>query len=719
MGGLGCLLLTAAAMAAPVDHPAVLLQRLDLARPGLEAVRAAAERNDVQAACAALAEHYRKRTEPAVPGDLRGRRSVGAKRLEEANAALESRFVGQPNYGLQPVPTPLDWAYNPGKDPEWTWQFNRHSAWEALAAAYAATADERYARCFVELLRDWVAKNPPGTRYSWRTIEAGIRPVVWLPAFFAFLASPAFTPADQALMLDSFADHADYLAPQGHFSSGSNWGMIESMGLLHIGAFLPELRDARAWRGTAWSRIEGEMFRQVLPDGAQTELTTSYHFGVLNDFREAADIARQGGITPKPEYDARLQRMYDYGLCLVKPDGTVPMLGDSWPGNIRGTLASGGRAYQRPDLLYVGTAGKEGAPPAVLDTHLPDAGYYVFRTSWTDPQGIWLLTDIAHRWGGGHQHPDALHLELYAYGKTLTPDTGSYLYYGPGRAAASRTSAHTTVTVDEADQNHAPAVALALGETPTLSFVDGEQPGYPEIVHRRQVAFARPAGLAPLYVLVIDRLTGPGHHTLDQAFHFLPGTMAVDVEALSARTTNQPGPNLLVQALRREGVSLEPLDSFVSFTYTVKEPRPAVRFRQTAELPARFVTLLVPYPGETAPELTATLVTDRDTLVEVTVSGPGYRDRLLVAGGQGVELRAGGGRAVSGQTLRDPLLGKEGVKEGKPRCRYATAPDRPRTTRGTGRGTCSWRSQRGPGRPRRPRSPDRNGSCRGGPPRGR
>ncbi|NUQ02216.1 MAG: alginate lyase family protein, partial [Armatimonadetes bacterium] len=489
---------------------------------------------------------------------------------------------------------------------------------------------ERYSAKWVELLRDWVAKNPPGTPWSWRTIEAGIRPAAWLRAFFAFSGSPHFTPADQALLLASLAEHAEYLMPERRFSRGSNWGIIESVGLLQLGSYLPEFTQAASWRETAWSRIDAEMLNQVLPDGAQVELTTSYHFGVLADFKRAAEIAQQGGQVIRPEFWQRLERMYDYALCLVKPDGTVPMLGDSWPANIRGTLAEGGRRFGRPDLLYVGTAGKEGAPPERLDTSLPDAGYHVFRTSWTDPEAIWLLTDVAHRWGGGHQHPDALQVVLYAYGKTLTPDTGSYLYYGPGRAAASRTSAHSTVTVDETNQSTQPAVTNAEGSTATLSLADGQHPGYPGIVHRRQVLFARPTAAAPPYIVVVDHLSGTGRHTLDQAWHFLPGTMILDATRVTARTTN-PGPNVLVQALRQEGLVLEAVPSFVSFSYTKKEERPAVRFRQQTELPARFVTLLLPYPSAAPPNVTARLVTDTAELVEVEVTGPGFRDRLFAA----------------------------------------------------------------------------------------
>lgn len=629
----------------PADTAGLLFDRLDLARPDLAAVKAAWEEEDLEGAAAALAEHFRTRTEPRLPGDPRQRtpQTVSAAVRGEANAALENRFSGQPKYGLQKVPDPIDWSFNPTADPEWTWQFNRHSAWRALGTTYLATGEERYAEKWVALLRHWVAENPPGTRWSWRTIEAGIRGQGWPAVYFSFVDSPSFTPMDHVTFLGSLADHAEYLLPQGRFSSGSNWGQIESMGLLQIGAFFPEFKEAGEWRDTAWERIEQEMFRQVLEDGAQVELTTSYHQGVLSGFVRAAEIAALGGAEPTEDYWRRLERMYEYTMFLQKPDGTQPMLGDSWPADTSGTVASGGRRFSRPDMLYVGTRGKEGSPPEYLDTALPRAGYYVMRTDWLDRQAVYLLTDIAHRWGGGHQQPDALQINLYAYGKTLLPDSGSYLYYGPERAAFARTSSHSTITVDDSNQNTSAARLNCRFTSEALSFVDGSHDGYPGVTHRRQVLFPRPDGQAPPYFIIIDRLTGEGSHGLDQYFHFLPAALALDHELFEAKTALPEGPNLLVRALRTEGLGMEQVDSRVSFVYTEKEPRPAVRYRLQGPLPATFVTLLCPYPGSEAPAISAREVPmpGAPGFVAVQVTGPWGTDTVYCGEGPSAVQFAG------------------------------------------------------------------------------
>ena len=615
------------------DTVQALVSRLDLTRPDLAAVRSAVEAGDLDAAAEAFAAHLRDRQEPAYPRDPRSREkhSLSESQREEADAALENRFIGQSKYGLQKVPEPIDWGYNPGKDPEWTWQFNRHSAWRALAEAYLATGNEAYAEKWVSLLRDWVAKNPPGTKLSWRTLEAGGRCQSWLAVYFSFINYPGFTPHDHALMINSLAEHAEYLMPENRFRSGSNWGLSESRGLLSVGTIFPEFKDALRWRETAWKRIEGEMFIQVLEDGAQVELTTSYHQGTVRGFAGAPEIARLGGVEPSPAYWARLEKMYEYTMFLQKPDGTQPMLGDSWPDNTRRIVAEGGRRFNRPDMRYVGSSGEEGAAPDFLDTQLPAAGYYVMRTDWVDPQAIYLFTDVAHRWGGGHQQPDALQINLYAYGKTLLPDSGSYLYYGPDRKRFARTSSHSTVVIDDENQSRDAAICHCFSSADALSFVDGSHQGYEGVTHRRQVLFARPVDGIPPYFLVIDRITGEGVHTADQYFHFLPGPMELEAGKAQARTAHPGGANVLVQAVGGTDVALEEVASWVSFVYTQKQPRPAVRYRQAGALPLTFVTLILPYEGVVPPELSVTeMASDRGAgAIAVRVKGTGFQDLLF------------------------------------------------------------------------------------------
>lgn len=52
----------------------------------------------------------------------------------------------------------IDWSYQPGPDPEFIFQMNRHQYWICLGQTYAMTGDEAYAECFASQLVHWLRK---------------------------------------------------------------------------------------------------------------------------------------------------------------------------------------------------------------------------------------------------------------------------------------------------------------------------------------------------------------------------------------------------------------------------------------------------------------------------------------------------------------------------------------------------------------------------------
>ena len=102
--------------------------------------------------------------------------------------------------------TNIDWTINPADDIEWVAAIYRFYWADDLAKAYAATRDDKYARAFVELTTDWIAKHPldDWTRthptlthwkgFAWLDLQTGIRATRAVAAFKAMLHSDAVTP---------------------------------------------------------------------------------------------------------------------------------------------------------------------------------------------------------------------------------------------------------------------------------------------------------------------------------------------------------------------------------------------------------------------------------------------------------------------------------------------------------------------------------------------
>lgn len=622
----------------PEDQMKPLFGRLDLENPDFKAVKTAVDRAEFATAAEELVAYFRRRY-PEPPKATRITRGS----MAEADMALENRFRSCGSSAYFELGKDFQWHENAIDDKEWLLHFQWHHWLKMLVEAGVIRNDERYTQKAVELIRDWLPNNFLGSQWSWRTLEVSLRAMTWTTVYPYLASYKGFTPEDHVSFLYTLAEHLDYLLPPERFHSGHNFGATESKALLKVGSAMPEFKNAKLWRDTAIKRLEGEITAQVLADGAQTELTTGYHCSVTNTFFGAADDMKRGGVEPSALYWERLEKMHEYILCLTKPDGGKPNLGDSWDGNVFSFLQRGAESFKREDMRFVASKGKAGTRPACLDTSLPVTGYYVMRTAWTDdPDGIYCLLDAAHHWGGWHQHFDALGIVLYAYGRTLTPDAGPFAYGSPLRKAFQATAAHCTLCVDEGNQDTSACTLHRFVTDECLSFIDASHDGYEGVTHRRQIMFARPGHGAPPYFIVIDRLTGDGAHTLDQHFHLFESETVVDSAKMEIRTAMGEGGNLLIRAVQRDGVSFEPRTSWIMTRYNEKTDRPDACFRQTGNLPKTFVALLLPFKGSAVPALECRLLNTPEAagLVAVEVTGQSWRDVLLAGVAPG-EMAAG------------------------------------------------------------------------------
>ncbi len=535
---------------------------LDLSRTDLATVREAVENEDWPTAGAALADYYRHRTTPP-PHPLS---KTTSREYADRICDHVFTFVGCEPYQL---PRDIQWNEDPFDYDQWAIALNRHTHWRNLGATYAGTGDEKYAREFVSQLRSWIDAMPVliGQRYvqgpysvagrSPLSLDAGIRMgQTWFPAFYYFLQSPSFGDEDLLAMLQSFRRHAEYLMNPRHFRPGSNWGAMESNGLLHIGCYLPEFRDADKWRETAIARLYAELDHQVYPDGAQKELTPGYHGVTLGNVLDAVRVAEHCQVALPDDFIAKLERMFDYYVRIRKPDGTTPMLNDSWNHSDRGQLAKGVSLFpNREDFAFFATGGRSGKLPDYTSTRLDYAGWHMMRSGW-DKDACYMVFD-GGPFGTGHQHEDKLSIVVHAFGRTVIPEAGRYSYdASKWYYYALSTPSHNTIMVDGLPQRHRAVRASWESKEPvdtvwhTSEVLDyaaskytlgyGRDENVP-VEHHRDVVF-----LKPRLWLVVDRLKANDEkcHTYESLFHLNADAAVADAETGVVVTSNPTGANV-------------------------------------------------------------------------------------------------------------------------------------------------------------------------------
>ena len=601
--GFECLVAGSAVAAVEAKDVETLLSRLDLNRPGLEKVKAAAGSPEV--AARELLAYYRSRTSVIHPQADRRERAqarghyASAEDLAVADDAVKNILITCPEYPRYDFGDRIDWFTNrgPKKDVEWLVQLHRHYSWTPLGRAYWHTGDEKYAQAYVRQLLDWIEHCPVEEkgRTAWGTLEVGIRGHAWTLHWNYFLESPHYTPEVLVRQMNSFYDHARRLTANRKFTR-NNWGLMEAEGVAFIGITFPEFKEADAWRRQGIEHLAGEVVEQVFDDGMHREMCFGYHRGSIAWFSRTLALARANGLADQfpPRYSATIERMYEVLARCLHPNGNHSMFGDDRPRDVRDIVRQGAAEFPgNANLAFLAGDRQAKAPPTAFA--LPTAGIYSLRSGW-DSEAVHLILKCG-RDGGWHSQPDHGTFELYAFGGYLMPDSGCYIYSGDaeGRKWFRQTRVHQTLTLDGRD-SACKARQLLWQTGDDLDAVVVENQSYADLAHRRTVLFVNKA-----FFVIIDDAIGAGAGDVDVHFQFAPGKAAVDAPGVEAHTLLDGGTNVLVQGLPQQGLSLAEEEGQVSLVYGRKEPRPAVRFRmvKAAATPAvRFVTVVAPYRGQ-------------------------------------------------------------------------------------------------------------------------
>ncbi len=540
-------------------------------------------------------------------------------------------------------------------------------------------------------MRDWIEDNPYpiwGTgndTLTWRTIEAGIRTsTTWPDAFHYFLGSPSLTGDDMVMFMKSWIEHARHLMriTVEHPEHGGNWVTMECNGLGHLGILFPECKDAPLWLKTAVDRMTLELDRQVYPDGAQKELTTGYHQVARGNFAALHKIARHNGLELPKTYLKRLERMYDYNLKAMTPEGRLPPLNDAGYGSVLAALKEGEEFFGRDDFRWAATLGGEGTPPPYSSVAFNYAGQYIMRSGW-QPDDLYLLFESGP-FGIGHQHEDKLSMFIYGLGRVLLTEAGTYSYdRSKFRRYVLSTWAHNTILVDGRQQQRRKIPSTFQTDAPldnlwvtngVFDAADGAyRSGYgtkrdTRTTHERTVVFLRPD-----YWLVLDRLEAEGEHTYDILWHLNNDEAAVITGTHAAHGADKGAANLLVTPEETPGLELEIVtgreDPVLGFApASRKKPIPVLHYRRRGAGKTTFAWVLTPF--ERTPPAVAVASTPKTGGTLLTVNHPEGIDTVFIAPrGKTVRMALGDHRAIpmTVGVMRTDLQGRVTARDSWPR----------------------------------------------------
>lgn len=667
----------AAPPVAGVDGRA-LLSALDLDRPGLEAVRAAAAREDLATASSALLDYYRRpeRMPFLRSGPIAMQEQPGGATIERADEILRDWFTfqGVSGQARRLEGGGLDWQYQgPNGDKEWAFFLNRHSVLLPLVHAWRRGGDPRYAKKADALLRDWLGANPAPAGLDqtppWRGMEAASRLLEpWPGAFYGLQPAEQLSPEVRLGLLASVPAHAEYL--EAHHETHHNHAVKELVALAFAGLLWPEFRASRGWVEYAVAKLDGEIDAQFYPDGVHRELASHYHGNVLAYLRKLAATAQAAGSPLPARFVGRVARLGDYLARTMRPDGRGLNNNDSDLDDNRDGLLQMGATFGRDDWAFVATQGAMGkAPEGLPSVVYPWAGQAIFRSGW-DAEARWSAFEFGP-WGSAHQHDDALHLSVFAFGRDLLVDAGRFAYKpGPVRDYFVGSPSHNVVLVDGAGQKprakeRATPMSGSWALAPGLSAVRGSlEEGFAGVAglarHTRAVVHVEGG-----YWVVVDRIETDRPRRLTPLWHFHPeATPAVDGIGI---VTAEPGKGNLrlvpaggvAWALQLVRGRDEPdVQGWWSPVYNTRLPGTAVVFQANVPGTICFAWVLVPAKG-LVPAVSAELLPSREDVARVRVKvEDGPVEEVVVRLDAAAALPVGDGRAVDAEAAL--------LREGRP-----------------------------------------------------
>jgi hypothetical protein len=363
----------------------------------------------------------------------------------------------------------LDQYPSPDADPKIPWELARFQFATPLIQAWWLTREPHWAEAYLELVDSWIESNPFPLGIHWASaMEVALRAHSWTYALWHLRDAECLDEALWKRWRASLQDHERYvrLCLEWEVLGNGNHYVSNVLGLASLYQGIPGIAsDSKL--GPVQRKLEREVKRQTLDDGANFEGSTAYHQFVTEMFV-------WGAATSSPLsdiYHDRVSAQLRYLDALCRPDGSIPRIGDDDGGRILGlsnhdapgvldagfALIRGAprrRHSERPtlDLLMTGGEGalnrwqsSERTQACIGWKSFPRIGIYLREES------DWQITANAgpqrYRAGGGHLHSDLMSIVAQTAGCEFLLDPGTLSYAGSRatRDLLRSVSAHSTL----------------------------------------------------------------------------------------------------------------------------------------------------------------------------------------------------------------------------------------------------------------------------------
>ena len=578
-----------------------LAQRLNLDLPQLVNVKTALKKKNAKALRTALGIYLNSKLKPRTVRP--SKKPLSKSDLDNAAVwmADEHEFLGKRyklgeriNWWVTVRPACESFYYEPYYPVWYIWS-------SPLSRAYTRSGDRKYsdriltfARSFYENARppkrdgycDW---HGGSFKAPWHSLSTATRTRYLLSTYGTIGRSPGCTDADRVMFLKMIWEHGDYVKRLLDKHRAHNFETSVTNALMDVAKAFPEFRDGPLWLERTKKSLLLNMRDCILDDGGAFERTT-YHFMYLSHYVATYNQLKAIRSDPPEEVMRTLERMHEWVMWVLAPNGDYPVFGHGRLGSQLSALRKGVKLFpDRADFAYVASAGKEGKAPPCVAKVLPHTGFLTMRSDWS-PDALYMALNFNGSPKGTDGYEDLPSFGIWSHGVAWMNNAGMTTagYSHPEvRNFGFRTIGQNTVLVDNTSQDRhdtggrLESWASLPDSGPGFTYCAAVSDAYRRIgkgvVHRRAVLFIRTR-----YWLMLDTLTGDGKpHDYEWLGHFQPTKLTIDPKTKVIATAANKGKRLWMLPLGPKSFALEETTGPMA-TASGDAPQPYYRGRKMA-----------------------------------------------------------------------------------------------------------------------------------------
>ena len=336
-----------------------------------------------------------------------------------------------------------------------------------------------------------------------------------------------------------FAAHLAALAAESFYQKHTNHGLDQSIALYILSRALRLAPAAEPTRALSRERMLDEVSFALTPDGVHVENSPGYHAVIVNRLTGVIELLEAfGEADGGDEIRERINRALGFLTAVIRPDGSLPKLGDTDPSSLPQELKKLANLENYPAYLYSWSRGKRGRKPSEPDSLFPIAGYAFFRDRWRDAGDFGETAYVAVKCGflsRYHRHDDDNTVLFSARGEPWLIDGGIYAYRetDPRRIYLRSARSHNVALIEgvEASRKIPPEGKTRICDWQSeagFARVRAVSVMYDGFVYERELVFERETAA----MTVADTVT-PGHPSerhYQLRWHF-PGDKTVTIES--------------------------------------------------------------------------------------------------------------------------------------------------------------------------------------------